>query len=318
MTFYKTLVNCSSLKTPAEILDLFRYEFPLACNLKITPISCLMEVARDQFVPWGSLASDKELSEVSHIIYSLISKYRITDNSIRSACSFFRNLAIPLGEEKSKIVNSIIRLPEERMIALNKEQKQKTEERSENVRMIKGLKVRSIMEYLGESELDLMIYIMIATGRRFIEMFIGSFELPETEEKYPTLLFGNKAKSKDKSEWAIPVIGLSQSKQIVEEDILRRIMKLRVITLKLVDEIKERYPEWKSKLSSFYSNKLNKRVSELFGEGWTSHDLRRVYGQVIIKMYNKNGLMADLSFLKRALGHSDFSSSIHYINIRVI
>jgi len=183
-------------------------------------------------------------------------------------------------------------------------------------------KVYELINILKNSNniIDKYLTIALATGRRENEILnINNFDFNNKNEN--TIVFSgqSKLKNRKKFEYEIPFFGLekNQIKEILididnykksnenEFEYLTDITKSRIFNGKINNQF-NKYIKILS--SDLYADKLLK-----------PHNLRSIYAQIIVKLFNKNN-ENELTLFSKILGHdkNDISTQNHYKLITLV
>lgn len=269
-----------------------------------TDISMFRKVCRI-FLP---LLSADRLTSTLEIMLSIEKKILPNLNTLKMSLSNTRKWAkTHLKDEVAlKTVLSVYKLTEDEWSSINKKMDESKDEANEKQVIIKKTDIDKLFDEVNKSNniSDLIVTIMMTTGRRFIETIISTFK-PSNDQHH--LLFSNRAKERPGKEYPplrIPLLYLT-AKEVLD--------KIKLLREKIVPKIKG---FTNKEINSSYNKYTNDIVSKFLGNGTSSHTLRKLYALMCYKEY-KNDCSFN-AYIKDVLGHDNLKTSLNYTTVRII
>lgn len=191
-----------------------------------------------------------------------------------------------------------LRLPKEARLLQQTNYTQKVAKANANLRELTDTKVLEVISNLRNKK-DYISQICLAglcSGSRISEICLVSKYAPAENPHYIQVTGVSKERQGDeKRQFVKPLILVLNTEFIEIIQDLRR-------------QLEDKYGGelTRVKMTSLVDAKANKRIRELFGEGYVFHEMRAIYAQLAFVQYGPTG-MSQTSFYSQVLGHKENS-----------
>ena len=253
----------------------------------------------------------KNLLEIYGMVQKLfesgVRDYPKSDASIQRDYKLLRAEIIKMYGKESKHYQKSLTLMRFDQTKWRENRKQYTEmvaEKNQNQKQIDESKIIEVVDKIKDSLdfVDLAILCELCAGSRIVEILnLSTFK----KSKKPNYVIQNKvAKQENKNleiqrkEIEKPILFISVSKFLENIKTIRDSLK----------NVKRKYKN-SYEISQSQNAKINRKIKKLFGEGFSSHTLRKIYGAISYEKFaNEN--TSKSAWLSDKLGHQEGSLNV--------
>lgn len=297
------------LKRLTDMFDFCKKSFPKDCEKNKGVCGAVKSILETHFSFVAHLLDEESFIHMNELIVNIFRNVYIKDSSVRQYCTFVHGL---LKEGKPRLYELSIKhcqIPTEVRVDLDYKQIDRRDSNCKDCIRVSGKHVYNIIQdyYKSTDPVNIAIYLLLVSGRRFIELTISNFVRNAGDGKN-IVRFSHQAKCKTEEkriqQWKIPLLD--------DWDRFDFMLKaFRTLQTRFQSNVE---------VTNKWNKNINDQLKYIFrNNDVTGHVCRKIYAQICCKLYNSKSKVADLTYISKILCHGDNSeSTINYLNVKVV
>lgn len=284
----------SILTTYSKCLDNTKDKLRTLFNVEAKSLSNILMKGLSEYF---KNIDENEIRSLYQPLKQVIDNLDITSSTRSVYYSNIRKL-LPTEELKEEALSQLS-IDREEHNQLRDKQISKLKQKHSKVKTVSVQKIVHVMNNLKKSDnlYDRALLVQLNTGIRNSEILTATFEVDEKDDTKVYISGLSKNKSKNSVSFVSNYPLNLTPKEVVD----------------IVDNIK-----LDESVKSFNAN-CNKRIRELFGNGFNTHDTRRIYASISYMNFGQKQGMSINAWINHVLGHSSkgLDTSLFYSDMRI-
>lgn len=291
-----------------HLLDALKEEYP-ECSKCRTASGCMDRILTERLAAEVNTMTATQAEQLFKYIWATYSIFVPNLLTLRQKTSVIHKLLDHSSKEMRDLCYRIIRMTDAMTEIVNTKAKKAQSEGNEHTKIYSLKHVMRILDETRESgELyDLLTFLLLSTGRRFIEVITSKFEPGEDDSSLYVSNLAKKGKDDENMKYLIPVIPRKSASIVLD-----RIKCLRDLTEGLVQSASS-----KIVITNKLNHNCNVFLTRIFKQDTTTHTCRKIYACIAFMLYGREDESYN-SFIERALCHKSIDTSLYYTTVRVV